>query len=103
MELCREKASTIAHKFLHDAETAYLQAEDPAYIGKLTVLWGIKEVIFKIRNEPGISFKDHVRAQSFELSEGQTTAYLEMDDINQSYLMHFEQIEDFVLVYAFEE
>ena len=103
LELCRDKAATIAHKFLHDAETAYLRPEDRDYIGKLTVLWGIKEVIFKIRNEPGISFKDHVRAQPFELSDGQTTAYLEMDDVNQSYAMHFELIEDFILVYAFEE
>lgn len=102
LELCREKAAVIAHKFLHESEEAYLLTTDPDYIQKLTVLWGIKEVIFKIRNEIGISFKDHVRAEPFNMSDKKTMAYLQMAPVNLTFPIHFETIENFVLVYALE-
>jgi 4'-phosphopantetheinyl transferase len=101
LELCRAKAAVIAHKFLHDGEEGYLDKSAPDYIEKLTVLWGIKEVIFKIRNEIGISFKDHVRAEPFQIQDKKTTAYLEMDEINLAFPIYFEAVENFILVYAF--
>jgi 4'-phosphopantetheinyl transferase len=102
LELCREKAAVIAHKFVHEAESKFMDPTDPEYIQKLTVLWGVKEVIFKIRNEIGISFKDHVRAESFNIRDKKTIAYLEMDAINLAFPIYFEIVENFVLVYAFE-
>lgn len=58
MELQREKIIRIADKFV-DYEFDYLKLEPiEDYIKKLTVIWGAKEAIFKIRNEKGISFKD---------------------------------------------
>jgi len=102
LELCREKAAVIAHKFTHDAEVAFMNPDAADYIEKLTVLWGIKEVIFKIRNEIGISFKDHVRAEPFAMPDKQTIAHLEMDNLSLAFPIYFETIEDFVLVYAFE-
>jgi len=101
LELCREKAAVIAHKFVHEAESEFMDPADPEYIQKLTVLWGVKEVIFKIRNEIGISFKDHVRAESFNIRDKKTIAYLEMDAINLAFPIFFETIENFILVYAF--
>lgn len=102
LELCREKAAVIAHKFVHESESKFMDPADPQYIQKLTVLWGVKEVIFKIRNEIGISFKDHVRAESFEIQDKQTIAHLDMDGLHKSFQVYFETVENFVLVYAFE-
>lgn len=102
LELCRDKAAVIAHRFLHEEEINALDQHSVDYIPKITVLWGIKEVIFKIRNEIGISFKDHVRAESFELPDKQTTAFLEMGHTNLSFRVYFENIGNFMLVYAFE-
>lgn len=103
LELCRDKAAVIADKYLHEQEAAALDRDAADYVEKLTVLWGIKEVVFKIRNEPGISFKDHVRAEPFELKDRQTVAHLEMDDLCLPFAVYFEAIENFILVYAFEQ
>ena len=103
LEMCREKIINIADKFLHETEYPFMDKNDPDYIPKLTVLWGIKEVVFKIRNEIGISFKDHVRAEAFEMRENTTAAHLEMNDTNLAFPIYFEKIESFILVYAFGE
>lgn len=103
MELQREKIIRIADKFA-DFEFAYLQPElKEEYIKKLTVIWGAKEAIFKIRNEKGISFKDHIQVEAFLLHENQTQARLLFDDLEKKFDIHYLEIEGFTLVYAFEE
>ena len=103
MELQREKILRIADKFV-DREFEYLNPETlEEYIKKLTVIWGAKEAIFKIRNEKGISFKDHIRVNPFSLKENKTQASLHFDDLIKDFNVYYQEIEDFTLVYAFEE
>lgn len=103
LELRRDKIAMIADKFLNEAESLCLKPDDPDYIRKLTVLWGVKEVIFKIRNEHGISFKDHIKASGFEMDGLQTTAHLDMEHISKSFAIYFREVGNFTLVYAFED
>ena len=104
MELQREKIIRIADKFVNPTELNRLQRFDTEdYIKKLTVKWGAKEAIFKIRNEKGISFKDHIRVNSFEIEQKETIAFLEIENIKQEFLIYFEEFEGFALVYAFEK
>ncbi|MBK0371018.1 4'-phosphopantetheinyl transferase family protein [Flavobacterium agrisoli] len=101
IELQRDKIQRIADKFV-DKEFAYLiPKKTEEYIKKLTVIWGAKEAIFKIRNEKGISFKDHIEVNSFQLSENVTTAILHFDNFSTPYKVHFSEIENCTLVYAF--
>ena len=99
IELQREKIIKIADKF-NDCQVSFINNED--YIKKLTVIWGAKEAIFKIRNEKGISFKDHINVQSFELNAKQNEAKLHFNNLIIDFNIHFEEIKDFTLVYAFE-
>jgi len=102
LELQREKIITIAHKFA-EAEFSFLNLESSKdTIHKLTVIWGAKEAIFKIRNEPGISFKDHIEVESFDSKDCKTTAILHFENIQTRYEIHFAALENFILVYAFE-
>jgi 4'-phosphopantetheinyl transferase len=102
IEMQREKIIRIADKFV-DYEFHFLETEKiQEYVRKLTVIWGIKESIFKIRNEKGISFKDHIQVNPFEIDKKTTTAILEMENIKQQFSIYFEEIENFTLVYAFE-
>lgn len=104
MELQREKIIRIADKFVNEKELKRLQSFDTLdYIKKLTVKWGAKEAIFKIRNEKGISFKDHIQVASFSLTENQTEACLLFGDLEIQFAIHYLEIEDFTLVYAFEK
>ncbi|MGM8360330.1 4'-phosphopantetheinyl transferase family protein [Flavobacterium sp. ARAG 55.4] len=103
IELQREKIIRIADKFC-DAEFQYLDREKTAeYIKKLTVIWGAKEAIFKIRNEKGISFKDHIAVGAFSLNQTGTTAHLNFGGLQTQFDIYFEEVEDFTLVYALEQ
>ena len=102
IELQRNKIIKIAHKFC-DSEFQFLDMDSEEYIRKLTVIWGAKEAIFKIRNERGISFKDHINVHSFELNAKQNKAKLHFNNVLKDFNIHFEEIEDFTLVYAFEK
>lgn len=111
IELQREKIIRIADKFA-DCEFSFLNPEEKMeYIRKLTVIWGVKEAIFKIRNEKGISFKDHIKVSPFELKDLKTTTELHFDSVVRDFKVCFEEFEskcnngfeqNFTLVYAFE-
>ena len=104
IEMQREKILKIAHKFVIDEELNRLQKTDLAeYIKKLTVKWGAKEAIFKIKNEKGISFKDHIQVTPFELNETPTLANLSYGGVEEKFTIHFSELDtNFTLVYAFE-
>lgn len=38
-------------------------------IKKATIIWGIKESIFKLKNEKGISFPNHIFERPFKLED----------------------------------
>ena len=102
LEMQREKIIAIAHKFA-ETETHFLNQNAQDYVKKLTVIWGAKEAIFKIRNEFGISFKDHIQVMPFEIYQKQTIALLNFENKQIEYNIFFEEIENFTLVYAFEK
>ncbi|WP_367755508.1 4'-phosphopantetheinyl transferase superfamily protein [Flavobacterium sp. WC2430] len=103
IELQREKIIRIADKFA-DEEFNYLDKKNhEEYIKKLTVIWGAKEAIFKIRNEKGISFKDHIKVKAFRLHDKELRAELHFDKLVKDFKIFHEEIEDFGLVYAFEK
>lgn len=102
IELQREKIIRIADKFC-STEYQYLNKEAiTEYIKKLTVIWGAKEAIFKIQNEKGISFKDHIAVDSFDLNQIETVANLHFGGLKKAFKIYFEEVEDFTLVYAME-
>jgi phosphopantetheinyl transferase len=103
IELQRDKIIRIADKFV-DKEFCYLDKNDlDSYVKKLTVIWGAKEAIFKIRNEKGISFKDHIKVQAFRLDDIKAKAELHFDGIVIDFELFYEEIEGFGLVYAFQK
>ncbi len=99
IELQREKIIRIANKFSVEDLNKNVKQN---YIQKLTQIWAAKEAIFKIRNEKGISFKNHIFVNPFQTEDKSTKAILKINNIQQEFSIHFEDIENFVLVYAFE-
>ena len=103
IEMQREKIIRIADKFVNPTELDRLKSlglQD--YIKKLTIKWGAKEALYKIRNEKGISFKDHILVNPFEIQDQKATVILEMEKTKQYFSVYFEEIKEFMLVYAFE-
>jgi len=100
LEWAREKIIHIAKKFAV-TEFPFLNLNDPDLIQKLTVIGGVKESRFKIRNEPGISFKDHITVLPFQLADKKGTGQLNVKEVHANFDIYFDIIEEFVLVYAF--
>ena len=102
IEMQREKIIKIAPKFA-EKELEFLEKENQDYIRKLTVIWGVKESIFKIRNEAGISFKDHIHVHPFEIKDQSGIADLDFQNKSNQFKYHFIEIDNFTLVYAFQQ
>jgi phosphopantetheinyl transferase len=103
LEMQREKIITIAHKFAEHEFEFLKDVSEKNYIRQLTVIWGAKEAVFKIRNEVGISFKDHIHVAPFSIEMMQSVALLKFGSINMNYNIFFEEVERFTLVYAFQQ
>jgi phosphopantetheinyl transferase (holo-ACP synthase) len=71
-------------------------------IKSLTTIWGAKEAVFKIVNQKGISFKNHLFIDKFSFNNGQTNLLLKTEKETHNFLIFFKEIENFVLVYAFQ-
>jgi 4'-phosphopantetheinyl transferase len=97
IEMEREKIILIADKFTNKSEKVFLATNK---IKKLTTIWGAKEAVFKMVNQKGISFKDHLFVKSFKISDKKTTILLKTENINQEFLVFFEEIEEFILVFS---
>lgn len=107
LEMQREKIIRIAEKFADEPFVFDARENTADFISKLTVIWGIKEAVFKIRNEEGISFKDHIQVFPFEISDGKCLAELRFNEIVAQYDIFFEEIEsdnseNYTLVCALE-
>lgn len=98
IEMQRKKISRIARKFI-DYEFDYLRENDSEYVRKLTVIWCIKESLYKLYATPGLSFKQHTLAIPFTLEEHTTTAWIDYD-IKSRYTAEFLEFEGFTCAYT---
>jgi 4'-phosphopantetheinyl transferase len=100
IEIAKEKVLKIAPRFLDVSHLEGLSVEDQ--IKKATIVWGIKESVFKIKNEIGISFPDHIFEDAFTLNDNKTQARLLFNDQVEVFSVFFETIDEYILVYAFQ-
>ena len=65
LEILKEKTLKLAPRYMDVSHLENLSKSDELI--KATVVWGIKESVFKIKNETGISFKDNIFEDDFNL------------------------------------
>jgi phosphopantetheinyl transferase len=100
LELLKEKTLKIAQRFMEIFHLENLSHHEQ--MKKATVIWGIKESIFKIKNEPGISFPLHIFEQKFNLEDKKTIAELRFNEKVEYFDIIFDFIENYVFVCAFQ-
>lgn len=96
IEKQRDKISIIAHKFIN-YEYNYLTDEE---VRKLTVVWCIKESLYKAFATHGMSFKRHTKVVPFELNEHKTVGWIHYKSEVQKYKADFIEFEGFTCAYA---
>ena len=101
IEILKEKTLKIAPRFMDVSHLENLNEEEK--IKKATVVWGIKESIFKVKNEVGISFTDHIFETPFSFEDKKTTATLKFNNKEEKFKIQFDSIEDYIFVCAFEK
>lgn len=101
IEQLKEKTLKIAPRFMQIHHLEGLSFEEK--LKKSTVIWGIKEAIFKIKNEKGISFPEHIFEKPFDLKDKKAIGILQFNGKEEFFNAHFDQIENYIFVCVFEE
>lgn len=100
LEILKEKTLKLAPRFMDVSHLQNLTKEEE--IIKATVVWGIKESVFKIKNEIGISFKDHIFENDFSVTDKKCNVELRFNNKVEYFDIVFDFIENYVFVCAFE-
>ena len=101
LEILKDKTLKLAPRFMDVSHLENLNKEDQLI--KATVVWGIKEAVFKLKNEIGISFKDHIFENDFMLTDKKCTVELRIENRVEHFNVVFDFIENYVFVCAFEK
>ena len=99
MEKLKEKTLKIASRYMDVKHLENLSFTEQ--IEKATVIWGVKESIFKVKNEIGISFLEHIFENPFDLKDGQCMAELHFNNTIEKFNIQFFKVEDYIFVCAF--
>lgn len=99
IEKQREKIKLIAHKFI-DYEWGYLDQSSGDYIQNLTLIWCVKESLYKLYKTPGLSFKDHCLVIPFSTNESVSSAWIDYKGCKSKYEVQSLEFEGFTCAYA---
>ena len=99
IEKQRNKITIIAHKFVN-YEFEYLVKEALDYIKELTVIWCVKESLYKLFATPGLSFREHCLVIPFSISDESTLAWIIYEEGKYRYNINFLEFEGFTCAYA---
>ena len=98
IEVCKEKTLKIASRYMDITHLDNLTVADK--IKKATIIWGVKESIFKLKNEKGISFPNHIFERPFKLEDKKGTAQLIFNNNTEDFQFEFDFIEEYAFVCA---
>lgn len=100
VELIRDKILGIQSKFLNENELACANNA----VDKLIVYWAAKETLYKIYGLRKVDFIVNLFVEDFDLAlEGEITGRIQLENFNKKYLLHYEKMQDYILVYALHE
>lgn len=99
IEMQRDKIGIIAKKFI-DYEFHYLNPNSKDYVRKLTVIWGIKESLYKLFATPGMLFREHFLVIPFMLDDKNTVAWIDYKGRKYRYNTAFTEFEGFTCAYV---
>ncbi len=100
IELIREKVLKIKHKFLKKVEL--VDANDD--VEKLLIYWAAKETLYKIYGLKEVDFVHHLYVKPFiKEASGTIIGEIKLLKFHQLFELHYQLIDNYVLVYATEK
>ena len=99
IESMHERIEYISHKFLNADEAAFITENQRKEM--LHIIWGIKEVLFKIYGRGGVDFKNHLLVYPFKPDEeGIVKAEIKKDNRVKDFRINYFFTKEFLLVYG---
>jgi phosphopantetheinyl transferase len=99
IEKQRSKIKLIAKKFV-DYESQYLSDSDEEYIRKLTLIWCIKESLYKLYATPGLSFKLHTLVLPFMIEDQSTKSWIDYNNDKKDFNSEYLEFDGFSCAYV---
>jgi len=99
VEKQRQKIAVIAKKFV-DYEFNYLDDSNSNYVRMLTIIWGVKESLYKLFATPGMLFRAHFLVIPFSLIDRETVAWIDYKDMKYRYNTYFLEFEGYTCAYV---
>ena len=99
LERIHPRILKIAHKFVSAEEEKFLGAENK--LEKLFVIWGVKEVLFKMHSIGELIFKEHLIVHPFEFAQkGTVKATVRKDNFMKEYSLSWFLQDDLLTTYC---
>ncbi|MFC4723131.1 4'-phosphopantetheinyl transferase family protein [Geojedonia litorea] len=99
IEKQRDKIAVIAHKFI-DYEFDYLNKYADDYIRNLTVIWCVKESLYKLFATPGMLFREHFFVIPFTLEDEETISWIDYKGQKCRFNASFLEFEGFTCAFT---
>ena len=99
LETIQPRIKNISKKFITRQEEMSLTGNDN--LDCMHVIWGTKEVLFKIYGKGELNFLENLSASKFQLKEkGILKGKIMKDDYKKEYSINYEKLDNLMLVYA---
>ncbi len=97
MDLVREKILKMGFRFLDSSELDFLE-KDPAHY---TMAWSAKESIFKCQGRKGVSFRDNILLDPFDVNTSRIKGRIRGTEFaDHHYTVEVRQLENVILTYT---
>ncbi|HRH65669.1 MAG TPA: 4'-phosphopantetheinyl transferase superfamily protein [Bacteroidia bacterium] len=99
LETIRPGIQKIAHKFVNEKEASGVPSENKNE--HLHVIWGAKEVLYKIYGKGDVDFRKHMDVGLFNYTiKGTVPARFHKEDFDRTFPIHHEKLEERMLAWA---
>lgn len=97
IDLIREKILKIGFRFLDESELDFLE-KDPIHY---TMAWSAKESIFKCQGRKGVSFRENILLDPFDVTAGKIKGKIRGTEFaDHHYTVEVRQLENVILTYT---
>ncbi len=102
LERINLRINNIAHKFVSEEEEKMMDGKNN--LEKLFLIWGVKEVLFKMHSIGELIFKEHLLVRPFEYSfSGVVNGLVSKADFKKNYSLHYAQKGDLLITWCIDQ
>ena len=93
IETKRKQILNIKHKFLNPTDINNISVEN---ISDITLIWTLKEAIYKLCQYPGIDFKDQIFVSTIDIKNNLANAYVDIDGSITNLICKFQINKEYI-------